>query len=619
MSSESSRVPPRQAHAARRDRFRALVAKLERDSNRISVVNLAFFLAALASIANGATYRSLVQIGAGVFFAICFGAAYVVQAIVLARRDRAKTREQIHSQHLARIEGETRAFPSGTEFFGPEHPYADDLDIVGQGSIFQRIDVTHTKSGAETLATWLGAPADEHVIDARQSAVRELSEAIDFREALEAAVLDTGDQRLDATPFLALAERPLFMLARPWLVALAIALPLVTLTVYLLSDWFLPAIVVLAPLAGHAIVLWRTQEEVGERYGLLSGRLRFVESFAALLRVVEEAEWHSEALRALQERLKIDGVTPSAQLRRLSVWTSLFDLRTQGLFHFVVNFATLWDLHCLAGVEYWLWRTGRKARVWFEVLGEIEALAALATLLHQDPDATMPTIAAPGSPVDAHALAHALIRPEQRVHNDVMVPGPGTALVVTGSNMAGKSTLLRALGLNLALALAGGPVIAKRFSTGPVRLRASMRVSDSVQAGASYFQAELIRLRTVIGDAEHSPPIFFLLDELLRGTNARARHKGARAVIRHLLARGGFGLVATHDIALSDLEGETDHRVTNVHFTDVFADGEMLFDYLLRPGVVKTSNALRLLRQAGVEVDADDSLGDEFGPVELLS
>lgn len=203
--------------------------------------------------------------------------------------------------------------------------------------------------------------------------------------------------------------------------------------------------------------------------------------------------------------------------------------------------------------------------------------------------------------------------PDARVANDVHLRGPGTCLIVTGSNMAGKSTLLRAVGVNIALALAGGPVVAKRMRVPRVRLRASMRVADSLQSGASYFQAELSRLRVVVGHADQQPPIFFLLDELLRGTNAKARHIGARAVVRHLLKHGATGLVATHDVALSALEREEPEQVENVHFTDVIQDGEMIFDYRLRLGVVRTSNALRLLSQVGIEVEDDPSLslGDE--------
>jgi DNA mismatch repair ATPase MutS len=215
----------------------------------------------------------------------------------------------------------------------------------------------------------------------------------------------------------------------------------------------------------------------------------------------------------------------------------------------------------------------------------------------------------------AEGLCHPLLAPDQRVPNDLRLEGEKHALLITGSNMAGKSTLLRAVGASAVLALAGGYVSARAFSLPPLRIRASMRVADSLQRGASYFQAELARLRTVVEDAddEDAPPILFLLDELLRGTNAKARHKGARAVLLHLLARRGMGLVATHDIALSELEEELAHdaggmRVTNVHFTDVFEGGEMRFDYRLRPGVVRTSNALRLLKMAGIDVEEDTSL-----------
>jgi DNA mismatch repair ATPase MutS len=220
----------------------------------------------------------------------------------------------------------------------------------------------------------------------------------------------------------------------------------------------------------------------------------------------------------------------------------------------------------------------------------------------------MPVVSDQPGPLAATRLQHPLLPREVRVGNDISLPGPGSALVVTGSNMAGKSTLLRALGLNVALALAGGPVCARSFRVPRVRLRASMRAEDSLQRGASYFHAELQKLRMVIEDAEQSPPVLFLLDELLRGTNQRARQVGARAVLLHLLQRSAMGLVATHDLGLSALEREQPERVHNVHFTDVAIDGEMRFDYALRPGVVRTSNALRLLAMAGVDVPPDDGL-----------
>lgn len=539
-----------------------------------------------------------------------FVVARVAHALVARKHDRAITRQKIHERHLARIEGRTQGWPAGADLLPGDHPYAGDLDVVGPGSIFERIAVAHTRGGSETLARWLGAPAEREVVLARQAAVLELARDVELRQELEAAVLDTGADALDPRPFLELAQRPPFVLARPALRIASVALPIVTLVSALLSGSILPSGAWVVPIAIQAIVVWRTGHAVAERYSLLSARKRLVESFAAMLRVVETAGWEAPLLRALQERLRIEGRLPSEQLRRLERWTGLFDLRTQGIAHVFVDLFTLWDLHCLAGVERWMQRTGSKCGAWFDVLAELEALSSLATLLHQDTGVVMPEIAEPGAPLAAEGVAHPLIASDRRIRNDLRLEGPGHALVVTGSNMAGKSTLLRAIGVDVALALAGGPVCATRMSVPPLRLRASMRIADSVQSGASYFQAELHRLRTVIAGAEDRPPILFLLDELLRGTNARARHKGARAVVRHLLERGATGLVATHDVALSQLEEEMPGRVGNVHFTDVFQNGEMTFDYRLRPGVVRTSNALRLLKQAGIEVEDDDALGD---------
>jgi DNA mismatch repair ATPase MutS len=294
-------------------------------------------------------------------------------------------------------------------------------------------------------------------------------------------------------------------------------------------------------------------------------------------------------------------------MRRLDRWVGWFELRETGIVWVVVNPLLLWDLNCLIGIERWIRHVGRKCGTWFAHVGELEALASLSVLLHQDLFARLPEIVDEDVPFEAEGIAHPLLPPDTRVENDVSLRGPGSCLIVTGSNMAGKSTLLRAVGVNIALALAGGPVIARSMRVPRVRLRASMRIADSLQSGASYFQAELARLRLVVSHAERRPPIFFLLDELLRGTNAKARHMGARAVVKHLLDRDAMGMVATHDVALSELEDEQPDRVANVHFTDVILDGVMTFDYRLRPGVVKTSNALRLLSQVGIEVEEDSA------------
>ena len=431
-----------------------------------------------------------------------------------------------------------------------------------------------------------------------------------MREALEAAVLDSGSESIDARPFVEFCEGPKALANRPLLGVVITVLPLITLATIAASGVVLPELswVPLAALQG--LLARHLERDVARAYAQVVSKRRFVESYRAILKVAEEMPAEAAALVALKERLNVTGARPSVELARLELWASLFEVRAQGLVHLVVNVLLLWDANVLFRLERWALRAGTRTREWLVALGELEALSSLAVMRATDPSSSMPELSEEGG-LAAEALAHPLIVRSARVANDVQIAGPGTALVVTGSNMAGKSTLLRAIGVNVVLALAGGPVSARAMRVPLTRLRASMRIADSLQHGASYFQAELARLRTVIEDADDAPPILFLLDELLRGTNARARHKGARAVVLHLLARRAMGIVATHDIALSELEEELDGKVKNFHFTDVLSpEGEMTFDYRLRPGVVKTSNALRLLAMAGVEVEADDKLRD---------
>lgn len=606
-----STAPPLEEHRGRRDRFRAEAEGHDARANRVSFLRLVTFGAA-------ATF-ALIALIEGSFWgwpaagaaAMAFVISIAVHLRILARRDQARVRAAVHERHVMRLEGRASELKStGAGLLPPDHPYAGDLDLIGPGSLFQWLDVTHTVRGGEVLARWLAGPADRETIRARQEAVRELAPAIELRQELEASARAVaGDDKLDHRPFLAFTRHAPFVSRTASADWAARVLPV--LTVGLAVAWrlgVLPWWAWLPTLGAQIAVVLSTGRAVNAALDLAASRRGFAEAYVRMLKLVEEAKLEAPALRAIQERLKVSGVPPSATMRRLDRWLGFADLRTQFPLHLVANLGALWDLHCLRGLERWNAEVGSHVEGWMDALGELEALSSLATLAYGDPSASYPEIVEPSDAFVADALAHPLLPAATRVANDVALRGPGTALIVTGSNMAGKSTLLRAVGLNVALALAGGPVIARSLRVPVVRLRASMRIEDSLQRGASYFHAELTRLRQVVAEAGAEPKIFFLLDELLRGTNARARHLGARAVLMHLLSQGATGLVATHDIALSELEPEHPDRVANLHFTDVFEDGEMKFDYRLRPGVVKTSNALRLLKMAGIEVPDDTSL-----------
>lgn len=596
---------PLNDHARRRDAFEALAAALEQQANRLSLVRLVMFFAGGTALAAGITERNALWLAVSVALFVGFAVAVFVHAKVLTRVEAAKVRRDIHTRHTKRISGGWQELANtGAGLLPATHAYAWDIDLLGPGSLFQRIDVTHTERGERVLVDWLGSPGSSDDVRTRQAAIAELAKAVELRQELEAsALLATDGQKLDAGRFHELAQQPLLFEKAPWLMPLSIALPTITLAMYALGElsmihnklWYLPVVV--------QLVLLRTfSKHTRQTIELASARQGVVEAFEQMLIVVERARFEAPLLKALQAKLAVGSIPPSQHVARLRRWTGFAELRRQVLLYIVVNPLTLWDLHVLAGLERWIRDVGRHTDAWFEALAELEALCSLATFAYAEPSATFPEITASTEPLHLPALAHPLLPSESRVSNDLHTHGPGTALVITGSNMAGKSTLLRAVGVNIALALAGGPVCARDARVPRVRLRASMRADDSLQSGASYFHAELTKLRRVVENAEADPPIFFLLDELLRGTNARARHLGARAVLLHLTARHGSGLVATHDAMLGQLESEQPGRVQNFHFTDVIINGEMTFDYALHPGIVRTSNALRLLAMAGIDV-----------------
>lgn len=597
-------IETRHPHAARAKRYEERAAEAEATSNRLGLARLVTFLLACA-LAVSAISRAEGLMGAlSALAVLVFFGLVVAQARAIDRAKKARAHVAASLRHLARARCDFDALPAADwATVPPGHPYAHDLDLVGRGSLLARLDTTHTRRGGERLLAFLLEPAAPAEARARGEAVVELADLVDFRDDLEAsaAVLEQG--RIDERPLLELVSgvSPLPRWAKA---AAYVVPPLLVTTTTLASEGVLDARIPTALAVVSGVVLVATAGAVRKVLDLVAAKRGYVDAVTTVLDRVASLDAKSPRLRAVVERVHLGGERPKRYLARLDRYASLAELRYQGPFHIVVDILLLWDLHVVMGVERWARDVTKGLDGAFDALAEIEALASLSTLLDVDPGATMPELLDAPAPLEAEGLAHPLLTAHVRVANDITVAGPGTAVVVTGSNMAGKSTLLRSVGSATALALAGGPVIARRFVTGPVRMRASMRVEDSVQRGASYFHAELARMRIVVADADAKgePPILFLLDELLRGTNADARTRGARAIVLHLLSRSAMGIVATHDGEVARLEETLPGRIRNVHFTDVEEHGEMRFDYILREGVVRSSNALRLLALAGIDL-----------------
>jgi hypothetical protein len=587
-------------HEAAYRRFHERHAALATLGNRLGELKLLTFLVAVIALLIGITHDLNPVTWVGCASVAVFAGAVIYARRVTTRRRGVKVRRDIHARHLSRMTQDWITLPVSHTVLPQDHPYAADLDLSGEGSLLQRIDTTHTARGERTLVTWLAEPADRNVIMARQEAIDELDRQFELRQELEAAAAleQSGTAKLSAEGFLRLARLPPLIVG--WRRAGCFALPLLSAVVIILMNTFATASpmwwMLLAP---QAALMAANAKAVRSRFALIDASHQQLEAFARLLSVIERATFQSPLLQALAQRLEVGGRPPSRHMATLAHRAGWAELRHQPLLHMVANLLLLWDWHVLASLERWNQAVGPRVDDWLTVAGEIEALASLA-VVPMFGDTTFPAIGPAEEGLQASGLAHPLIAQERRVPNEVSIEGPGYVLIVTGSNMAGKSTLLRAVGLNIALALAGAPVCASSMRLPVVRLRTSMRVTDSLQTGASYFHAELLKLKAVVHDLESTPPVFFLLDELLRGTNLAARRTGATGVILHLLGQGAMGLVATHDDALTDLVDRAAVRGANVHMTDLMIDDEIVFDYRLRPGRATTSNALRLLERAGI-------------------
>ncbi|WP_044964274.1 MutS family DNA mismatch repair protein [Sorangium cellulosum] len=601
--------------------LRAEAGALDRRSKTFSLLRGVSFLA--AAVAGGyALFGDVprwVTYAAGAVTAVFLG-LLVAHARLVTRMTELEQRIGLYVRGKRRVAGDFADFPErGDRFAAPDHDYAGDLDVFGQASLFQLLNVAQTGEGEATLAAFLAEPAPATAVAARQEAVRELAGLGAFREDLAVVGMQAGARGREAGPLIAWAEAPPALLgpeARagglPVSALLTAAKVLVPLTLALLAaPRFIPAEQLgllrhayLLPLAAQILVLVLLRPAVEPIVAAASSREAPFARYRPILARVEEQAFSSALLRELKAELAgPSGALASREMTALESRVGYSDLRHSGLVHIVANLFLLWDVWCALALERWKLRAGRHVKAWMRTLGHMEALASLATFAHENPDYAYPDVKDGEPRFTAAGLGHPLLPRDRRVTNDVSLEGAGAALLVTGSNMSGKSTLLRAVGVNAALALAGAPVCASSLSLSPVRVRTSMRIKDSLEHGVSHFYAELTRLKRVVDGANGGERVLFLLDEILHGTNARERQIGARAVVRHLVARGAIGAVSSHDMGLSVLEQETAGRVRNMHFEELVVEDRMTFDYKLKPGVVTSANALRLMKIVGIDVD----------------
>ena len=535
-----------------------------------------------------------------------------------AIRDRARLDRSIafFERALARTDGRwADGGETGESFVDDEHLYAPDLDLFGETSLFQLLTSARTRIGESTLAHWLNSPAAPSVVVARQDAVKELGPRIDLREDLavlgEAARTGVHPEALAAwgerASRIAASATPIWA----WVLTAAGTVALVGLLVWILvlfevlrlTTGQLAAVrtyVGVMFAIGWAVVL-RYRTVVSEILEEVEGAAHDLALLAGVVGRLESERFSCARLATLRAELDTEGLPPSRRISQLDTLTDLVDSRDNVFVRLLGPFV-LWDFHLIHAIERWRRTSGPALRRWLNAVGEMEALSSLAAYHFEHPADVFPELSDGPPMFEGEALGHPLLEAQINVRNDVHLGGDLRVLVVSGSNMSGKSTLLRTVGINAVLAQAGAPVRATRLRMTPLAVGASIRTLDSLASGVSRFYAEVTRLGLIMSLASGPRPALFLIDELLHGTNSHDRRIGAEAIVRGLVERGAIGLVTTHDLALAQVAAALGVRAANVHFQDELVDGRMRFDYRMRPGVVHHSNALELMRSVGLEV-----------------
>ncbi len=590
---------PRAEYARRAEARRAVVGRLERRHIAIGNTRLGVFAAAaiMAWLAFGRDLFSgwLLVIPAAVFIALAIVHERVLRARALALRSIA-----FYEAGIARLEHHWAGKGVGGERFEhAAHAYAEDLDLFGKGSLFELLCTTRLQSGEEALAGWLLAPADPAEVRARQQAIDELRHRLDLREDL--ALL--GEERrsgIHPATLAAWSERPVLLRSRRARIgAFALSVLGVASVVFYASTGFLAPAILLAVL--DVLMFMRYRRQVAKVTDAVGEPACGLALLAGVLDRFERETFRSAKLVGLRKNLETDGLPASQRIARLRRLTELLDSR-EHLIMRIIGPVLLWTTQLAFAIEAWREKSGGSVRKWLLAAGEIEALCALAAYAYEHPSDPFPELVEGGACFDAEAISHPLLPAARAVPNNVRLGDGACAWVVSGSNMSGKSTLLRTVGVNAVLAMAGAPVRAGRLRLSPLAVGASIRTLDSLQGGTSRFYAEIKRLHQIVELTKGNLPVVFLLDELLQGTNSHDRRIGAEAVVRSLVDRGAIGLLTTHDLALAHIADALALRAANVHFEDYLVDGRITFDYLLRPGIVRKSNALELMRSVGLEV-----------------
>jgi hypothetical protein len=572
--------------------------------DRLSWLRLIVFLVGVAFFLLLAGYKGWVAVAFAATFLYGFYRFVNWHQRLLRQATHLQALEKLNMQEALAVEGQWSSYADGAEYGDSRHPYAADLDIFGPYSLFQYLNRTVTKGGGSMLADWLAGPAEADEIAVRQAAAAELAAALEWRQQLQAL----GDGLQEPSGRVAILG--------DWLASPAVAAgnPRLGIVRWLAPLWFVgimlawvlwiswPAVVLL--LSPVAWLLWTKRDEIDRLQRQTEKVAGILACYAQIIKLLEESAFEQPHLRQLQRALaEGEGGNASAALQKLAYYLGQLDVRNN-IFAVVLQVSVVWDLQWVWQIDRWKMQYGDRLPGWFASMAQFEALASLANLRHNQPDWVYPQLTEE-TRLEAEAVGHPLLHDRKRVTNDVVIGSSVKMHLITGSNMAGKSTWLRTLGINIVLGQAGAVVCARRMQLSQWQVFTSMRTQDDLQESTSGFFAELRRLQQLMLalDASGAPggrPVFYILDEILKGTNSRDRHAGARALIGQLIRKNGAGLVATHDLELTDMEAEAAGLIENWAMEVAIEGDELRFDYRIHRGVSQSFSASLLMKKMGL-------------------
>lgn len=568
---------------------------------RISMLRLALFIAGIAGVYFFFNQTTLLIAGICLTF-LPFFILVKVHNRLFIRKEWLETQARIIQEELQALSGDYSSFEDGKEYVNPEHPYSFDLDIFGRRSLFQSINRTCTFFGKVRLAEWLQNHLHEKTsIEKRQEMVREISEHTLFREQFRVAGLVHHGQSPDAEKIQAWSQSPAQYLHAGWVKAFIWGVPVINslLLITSLAEW--TSFSWLGLSFGIFLVLSfgiiKRATYIQETYGK---QLKSLNGYARLIALAKAEEWKSAGMQELMERFNLNGQSPVQALQQLSKELDRLDLRNNQFLYVLLEGSIFFQLQEIVRIERWKVRYGQHINEWLKTVGELDALCSLGTFAYNHPQYTYPELTEKPFCFLATQMGHPLMPVSQCVKNDATIPSRPFFLIITGANMAGKSTYLRTIGVNYLLACVGAPVCCERLKLHPNQLITSLRTSDSLSDNESYFFAELKRLKRIIDLLNQGQQLFIILDEILKGTNSMDKQKGSFDLIRQFMQLKANGIIATHDLLLGSLIKQFPEEIRNYCFEADIKENELTFSYKLREGVAQNMNACFLMKKMGI-------------------